>query len=78
MNNNQKDLNNSPVRTARPPKSPPNINTERELKRKEILNSRTFNNLRPVKLFENVAINNSNQENNLTDTNVSYLVLKPN
>jgi hypothetical protein len=77
MDNNQKDLNNSPVRTTSTPKSPPNIKLERELKRKEILNSRVFNNLRPVKLFEDVPVDSSSQANNLADTNVTYLVLRP-
>lgn len=77
MNNNQKDLKNSPVRTPNIPKSPPNIKIERDSKRKEILNSRIFNNLRPVKLFDDVP-DSSSQGNNLNDTNVSHLVLKPN
>lgn len=78
MDNNQKELNNSPVRSTNTSKSPPNIKLERELKRKEILNSRVFNNLRPVKLFEDLPIGSSSQGNNFTDTNVSHLVLKPN
>lgn len=78
MDNNQKDLNKSPARTTSTPKSPPNIKLERELKKKEILNSRIFNNLYPVKLFEDVPTDNSTQEDNPAGESVSYLVLKPN
>ena len=77
MDNNQKDLNKSPARTTSTPKSPPNIKLERELKRKEMLNSRIFN-LHPVKLFEGEATDNSNQANNLPETNGPFIILKPN
>ncbi len=77
MNNNQKDLNKTPLRTTSTTNSPPNIKLERELKKKEILNSRVLN-LKPTKLFEDETIDNSTQKDNTAEESASYLVLKPN